>query len=237
MKCIVVCSGKGGTGKSCVAAYTGAALAAAGARTLLVELGGGESSLAVILGVKDAAFGAGDVFAGYCEPQEATVSVEGQENLFLMPSGDGQPTEDEEALRGLLEPLRTQYDYLIVDGPGIDTFPTGLCDIFLLVVTPDTLSVRAGANTARQLYARHAKEVRLVINNVPARIIPIDGAHDFDDVIDNIGARLIEVIPASPKLAYCSNNAQPLDPESLTVKVFENLAGRLRGQRRPLLIR
>ena len=237
MKCIVVCSGKGGTGKSCVAAYTGAALAAAGKQTLLVELRDGIPSLELILGVKDAAFGALDVFAGRCEPAEAIVAVERQEGLFFMPCGDGFLPEDEKTLCALLDPLRAQYDYLIVDGASLDTFPVGICDVFLLVVTPDTLSVRAGANVSRRLHSSGAREVRLVINNVPPRIIPIDGVQDFDDVIDAVGAQLIEVIPQSPKLAFCSNNAQPLDPESLTVKVFENLAARLMGRRRPLLIR
>ena len=236
MKCIVTCSGKGGTGKSCVAAYTGAALAKAGKKTLLVELGATDRSLELILDVKDAAFGAIDFFAERCDAEDAMVRVEKFPGLLFMPSGGGQPSQGEGKIQMLLEAAR-EYDFIIVDGADLSALPVKLCDVFLLVVTPDTLSVQAAAYAAGHLYKAGAKEVRLVINNVPPRIIPIKGAEDFDDVIDIVGAQLIGVIPTSQKLAYSSNNAQPLDPDSLTVKIFENLAARLMGHRRPLLIR
>ena len=237
MKCIVVCSGKGGTGKSCVAAYTGAALAGAGKRVLLVELMGNARSLEIILGIKEAAFGALDIFAGHCKVAEAILEVERIPGLFFLPAGDGPPPEDERPLRRLLNSVGENYDFVVLDSGQLSYLPVTLCNTFLLVTTPDTLSMRACAVLSRQLAHAGAKEVRLVINNIPPRIIPIDGANDFDDVIDIIGARLIALIPASPNLAYCSNNAQPLDSESLTIKEFECLAGRLLGKRIPLLIR
>jgi len=238
LKCIVFCSGKGGTGKSCVAAYTGAALANAGKKTLVAELGSNASSLEIILGVRNAAFGALDILAGRCDASEAMVEAEKFPQLMLMPSGGspGESVQGEENIRALLGTLYS-YDFVIVDGADLSCFPVGFCSTFVLVATPDTLSVQASAQLARQLYRSGARDVRLIINHVPARIIPISGAEDFDDVIDVVGAQLLGVIPASPKLAYCSNNEQPLDPESITVKVFENIAGRLMGQRRPLLIR
>lgn len=235
-----------------MAAYTGAALAANGKKTLLIELGGQARSLELILGVRESAFGMLDVFAGRCTPKEATIRVEGLPGLlFFLPAGDGAnlwdttaislggdvPGGTPEKLGQLIVSCREAFDFVVVDGADISGLPIPLVDTFLMVVTPDTLSVRAGADFARRLYRAGAREVRLVINNVPAKIIPIEGAQDFDDVIDIIGARLISVIPQSPKLAFCSNNAQPLDTQSLTVQIFENLAGRLMGKRIPLLIR
>jgi len=219
-----------------VAAYTGAALAATGKKTLLIELGGSAPALELILGVKDAVRGAADVLAGDCTAEEAIVKVEKFPNLFLMPCGNGNVDQDKEKLSALIKSL-DKYDFVIVDGAVLSSFPIRLCKIFVIVTTPDTLSVQACARTARQLHKANAKDVRLVINNVPPRIIPINGAEDFDDVIDIVGAQLIGIIPSSPKLSFCSNNEQPLDPDSLTVKIFENLAARLMGQRRLLLIR
>jgi septum formation inhibitor-activating ATPase MinD len=60
---------------------------------------------------------------------------------------------------------------------------------------------------------------------------------DFDDIIDTVGAQLIGIIPYSPILQYASNNAAPIEEGSLTLEVFENIAARLLGQRRKLLIR
>jgi len=236
LKCIVFCSGKGGTGKSCAAAYTGVALAAAGKKTLLLELGGDAPSLELILGVKDCAHGIWDIFSGRCEVSDAIVKSENYPGLFLLPSKGGTPEQNEAKLQALMKSLE-HFDFVVVDGGGGADFPVRLCSVFVIVTTPDTLSVRACAQAAQRLREANAKEVRLLINNVPPRIIPINGAEDFDDVIDIVGARLIGIIPSSPKLAFCSNNEQPLDPESLTVKIFENLAARLMGQRRLLLIR
>ena len=237
MKCIVVCSGKGGTGKSCVTAYMGAALAGAGSKTLLLEQGADARSLHLILGTPAAAYGVSDVMARFCEAGEAIIPVENIPGLYLMPAGETSATYDERQFSSLLRDLRDNYDFLLIDGVDLSSFPVAEADMFMLVLTPDTLCVRACAAAARKLFALGAGEVRLLINNVPPRIIPIDGVKDFDDIIDKTGAQLIGVIPASPKLSYCANNAKPLDPDSLTIKTFENLAGRLMGKRRPLLIR
>lgn len=236
MNCIVMCSGKGGTGKSCVAAYTGAALAGQGRKTLLMELGGDVRSLDLILGTQAAPFGIRDVLAGRCDADEATLSVDGVEGLFLMPAGSGEFPEPK-ALESLIKALRLEYDYLLIDGIDPDRFPLEAATVCLLTVTPDTLAVRSAADLCRTLYARGAPQVRLVINSVPAQIVPIEGVEDFDALIDAVGAQLIGVIPQSPRLHFCANNGTALDRDSITVKVFENIAARLAGGRRPLLIR
>ena len=237
MNCIVVASGKGGTGKSCVAAYTAMALAKEGRRTIIIEMGAEPRALDLILGTAGAPFGLHDVLAGECDYHAAALPVEGAPGLEFMGPGDLTVPFSADKMASLLHALRLVYDYIVVDGADIRDFPIKSATTFLMVVTPDTLCARASSDAVRRLYGLGAKEVRLVINNVPTRIIPIDGAEDFDDLIDMVGAQLIAVIPASPKLQFCSNNARQLDPDSLTVKVFESLAGRLMGQRRPLLIR
>ena len=50
-QCIMVCSGKGGTGKSTVSVLLGACLARLGRKTLLVELDSGLRSVDIIAGV------------------------------------------------------------------------------------------------------------------------------------------------------------------------------------------
>ncbi|MDR2908319.1 MAG: P-loop NTPase [Oscillospiraceae bacterium] len=237
MNCIVTVSGKGGTGKSCVAAYTAAALAKEGRKTLIVEMGADSRSLDLILGASGAPFGIHDALAGRCTLFDATVKVEGAYGLEYMGAGDITEPPDTARMAEAIRTLKLDYDFVIVDGADLASFPVSCANIFLMVVTPDTLCMRASSDLARRLRGAGAREIRLVINSVPARIIPIEGAEDFDDLIDRTGAQLIAVIPQSPRLRYCANNSKELDPESLTVKVFDNLAGRLMGQRRHLLIR
>lgn len=239
MNLIAVTSGKGGTGKSCVAAYVGVALSEAGRTTLLLEQGVEPKSLDVILAAQtEPECDLEEVVEGRQMATRAVVSSTITDNLFLIPSGIGpyKPQSSDKFI-ALLKDLRMEYDYIILDGVDFDILPPSLFDMILLVTTPDTLSVRACRNKARDLFVAGADKVRLVINNVPSQVLPIHGVYDFDDLINVIGAQLIAVIPQSPKLQFCSNNAQPLDEESITIQVFDNLAARIRGQQRPLLIR
>lgn len=239
MKLIPVCSGKGGVGKSCVCAYTAAAMAALGKKTLLIDLGGTSGSLATILGAQDAVvFNVGDVLSGECEPEKAILSVEGHGGLYLLPAGlppDGAMAADNMA--GVIKKVQNDYEFIFLDNPDFLTLPPSLLSTVLLVITPDTLSLKAAAQKNLELCAAGAPGARLVINNVPARVIPMKSFRNFDDLIDLIGAQLIAVIPSSQKLYHSANNGLPLSRESLTVQVFECLAARLLGKQAPLLVR
>lgn len=240
MNLVAITSGKGGTGKSCVAAYTGIALALSNKKTLLVEMGADVRSLDIITASQTrAVFDVADVLEGHCDPEKAIVEATlGEGNLSLLTAPLRPYCRPEpEAVRHMLRLFRQKYDYILIDGVDFSASPPDLFDAILMVTTPDLLSLRACQARARELYSAGAEAIRLVINNVPSLIQPISGVDDFDDIINQIGAQLIAVIPHSPKLHYSANNSAELDEESMTIQVFDNLAARLRGQSRPLLIR
>jgi septum formation inhibitor-activating ATPase MinD len=239
VKTIAITSGKGGVGKSCVAGYMGAALARAGKKTLLLELGADARSLDVILPLSETAlFHSGDLLSDRCSAEDAIAPVSGCDNLFVIPCALGRrQSVDEIGFRALLGALPEDFDFLLVDGLDAHCFPFSLADMVVQVVTPDSLCIRAAATATRLLRERGIGNIRLIINQVPANPIPIKGAEDFDDVIDQVGARLLAVIPHSPKLTYSSNNAAPLPEDSLTPRIFDRLAQRLLGAHAPLLVR
>ncbi len=73
-QCIMVCSGKGGTGKSTVSVLLGACLARLGRKTLLVELDSGLRSVDIIAGVYGrTVYDIEDVLCGRCEGAKAVV--------------------------------------------------------------------------------------------------------------------------------------------------------------------
>lgn len=239
MKLVPVCSGKGGTGKSCVAAYTAISLAKMKKKVLLIDAGTAPGSLDVILGLQDSAvYNLGDVLSGVCETQKAILKHPEFSTLFLLPSGLGTAdSAGKTGLSGLLRTIKDDYDFVLIDSAELGGFDMKSASTVLIVVTPDALSVRSAAQKCRELYAAGAKNVRLVINNVPARVVPMKSFRDFDEIIDQTGAQLIAVIPASQRLHHSANNGLALPAESLTVQVFHRLAGRLRGKFEPLLIR
>ena len=238
MNIFAVASGKGGVGKSCVAAYTAAALTAMGKRVLLIEPGFGFRALDLILGVQDdVLFDLSDVLQVRCDIQKAIIKIPHWKGLFLLP---GPPAPllnlmERGQLEWLLELLSKEYDALIVDDVDFRHVSVDVFNTIMQVVTPDSLTVRAVA--MHNIALTCPEQARLIINNVPARILPMHNIRDFDDIIDMVGARLIGVIPHSPSLQYSANNAIPLNDGSLTLDVFNNIAARLMGQNRKLLVR
>lgn len=237
---VAMTSGKGGTGKSCVAAYTGAAFAKEGKKVILIEMGADARSLDLILGAQnDILFDFSDVVQSRCDVKKAVVQTAYDKNLYLLP-GSPLPFSykvDISWYRSLLDYVSGVFDIVILDGVDFHSFPPELTDTILMVISPESLAIRSSAMQARGLYGVGADNLRLVINNVSPQVMPMYGARDFDDIIDTIGAQLIAVIPESPILQYSSNNAQQLDKSSLTVKVFDNLAQRLSGEHPVLLVK
>lgn len=239
MKIVAITAGKGGTGKSCVTAYTGLALAQAGKRVLLIEMGADAPALDIIVGTADPMlFHMGDLLSGGCEMEAAMADTKFKRLSLLSFGAQGwQRPVDGDSFSHLLRLLPPDLDFVLLDGADFSVFPASIPSCILNVTTPDTLSVRAAAFQTKRLAADGAAHIRLVINNVPAQILPMAGIDDFDDIIDTVGAQLIAVIPASPKLAYTSNNTKPLAEGSLLPQIFERLAARLTGKNAPLLIR
>lgn len=236
---MAVTSGKGGTGKSCVAAYTGVAFAKTGKRTVIVEMGATARSADLILGTSnDVLFDFSDIASGKIDIKKTVVKTS-YEELFLI-SGPIVPMQvmlDLSWYVSFFKTLKEVFDVIILDGVDFRIFPTVLAETILLVVTPESLAIRAAAMHSRALYDAGATNIKLVINDVSAQVMPMYGARDFDDVIDIIGAQLIAVIPESPILKYSSNNAQKVDAGSLTIQIFDNLAQRLMGEHPPLLVK
>ena len=82
----VVTSGKGGVGKSTVAAGVGAALARRRRRVLLIDGDAGLSCLDLMLGVaEEKVFDIADVICGAAAPAQAIYQCPWQEGLFLLP--------------------------------------------------------------------------------------------------------------------------------------------------------
>jgi septum site-determining protein MinD len=178
-----------------------------------------------------------DVLSGACDAETATLRLKAYENLSLIPAGFSPGAVKKKGLAELLAELKNDYDYIVIDSASPELPGQFKTACALLVTTPDTLSMRAAAQKCRELYDGGANNVRLVVNNVPARVSPMTSYSDFDDLIDQIGAQLIAVVPQSQKLHHSANNGLPLNRESIIPEVFSRIAERIRGKHSPLLIR
>jgi flagellar biosynthesis protein FlhG len=141
---VVIASGKGGVGKSTLAANLSVALGQRGARVLLVDADFAQASLDLLLGLHPR-HDLQHVFAGEKTLEE--IAVHGPRGVTLIPAASGAPEladlDDvrlEFLLRGLTQ-LESDADLVVIDtASGISRAVTSLClaaDLILLVTTPE----------------------------------------------------------------------------------------------------
>ena len=238
-KVVAIASGKGGTGKSTVAAFLGRALAEQGKSTLLVEADFGLRTLDLILGVSEkTVFDCFDVLEERCRISEAAVPV-GNMGLWLLPgANDPDFSPKAERWNRFLELCRCCYDFTLVDlSGGLSSLVRQSCaaaDLTLAVVTPDRVAVRDCAQLSRVLLEAGADRQKLIINRVSPKL---KGAiQDLDDVIDGAGIGLLGVVPLADEVTFAAAGGTPLAAGQAKL-AFGNIAARLCGGERPLCIR
>ena len=141
---VVIASGKGGVGKSTLAANLSVALGQKGARVLLVDADFAQASLDLLLGLHPR-HDLSHVFAGEKSLEE--IVVQGPRGVTLVPAASGAPDladlDDvrlEFLLRGLTQ-LEKDVDLMVIDtASGVSRAVTSLClaaDLALVVTTPE----------------------------------------------------------------------------------------------------
>ena len=115
---IAVVSGKGGTGKTSLAAHVGLHLAALGNLVLCLDCDMGLRNLDLALGMSDrAVMDFTDVVEGRCTLREAAAAHPVQKNLFLLTAPSLIRTVDRAAFARLTDEIRRRFDYCLVDAP------------------------------------------------------------------------------------------------------------------------
>ena len=241
-QCIMLCSGKGGTGKSTVSVLLGAALAQLGRKVLLVELDSGLRSVDIIAGVYGrTVYDIEDVLCGRCEGAKAIVPSPLYPGLSVISAPYEGGTVEAAPLGRLLTAMRPYFDFLLLDtaaGMGAPfTAAAAVADTALLVLTPDPVALRDGKIVADRLLhdRRPQNTVRLVMNRVTRESFGKGPAvADLDECIDTVGAQLLAVIPESAALQQCGARGAVPPPQDPAVAAGQAMARRLCGQRVPL---
>lgn len=241
-QCIMVCSGKGGTGKSTVSVLLGACLARLGRKVLLIELDSGLRSVDIIAGVYGrTVYDIEDVLCGRCEGAKAVVPSPLYPGLSVISAPYEGGAVEAAPLGRLLVAMRPYFDYVILDtaaGMGAPfTAAAAVADKALLVLTPDAVALRDGKIVADRLLAgtRPQSAVRLVMNRVRRESFGKNASvADLDECIDTVGAQLLAVIPESRTLQLAGANGTIPPAGDPAVIAAQAMAKRLCGQRIPL---
>jgi len=169
---IAITSGKGGVGKTFVAANLAAALARRGLRVLVLDADLGLANLDVVLNLYPK-LTLHDVFTGKCGLDDAIVKAPGGFSVLLAGSGMVEysrltPEVREDFLR-LMGQVVPRYSVVLLDtGAGISDvvlFTLSLASDILLVATPEPTSLTDAYATIKVLATQQQRQlVRLIVN-------------------------------------------------------------------------
>lgn len=236
----VFTSGKGGVGKSTLAAGIGCALAEKGQKVLIIDGDAGMGSLDIILGVaQKKVFDLADVFEGKCEPFRAIYRSPVYRGVSMIPAARTlDKLASQRDMRRMCHGYARHYDQVIIDcpagiGPGF-TSACGAADRALVITTPDLVGSRDAAMVGEML--RHGGvSARLIINRLRATPIIRGKSPDIDDIVDTVNIRLLGVVPEDEILSVSAANGLPLAGNRPAVEAYRNIARRLIGETVPLM--
>ena len=175
-----VTSGKGGVGKTFIAANLAAALARQGQRVLVLDADLGLANLDVVLNLFPK-ITLHAVFSGKAQLDEAVLPAPGGFSVLLAGSGmveySRMTPEVRDQLLEVIDTVAPRYDHVILDtGAGISDvvlYAVSLADDVLVVVTPEPTSMTDAYATIKVLATQQGRQlVRLVVNQA---VRPGDG--------------------------------------------------------------
>ncbi|MBQ9728512.1 MAG: septum site-determining protein MinD [Clostridia bacterium] len=168
---IVVTSGKGGVGKTTVAAYLSAQLAKRGQRVILCDADFGLNNVDVVTGVENlVVYDVVDVIEGRCRAKQALVRHPQYGNLYVLTSSHAAPERyvSPQALKVVLDSFAPQFDYIFVDCPaGIEEGfhrAVATADEAIVVTTPRISAIRDADKVITLLKSYELNSVSAVVN-------------------------------------------------------------------------
>lgn len=235
-KRFLVCSGKGGVGKSTLTVCLARALCARGKRVLLVDCDAGLRTLDLLTGLgAGAVYSWQDVLNDACTLSDAMLFDESGRLALLIPGNRANERFDGEAFSALLGEACKDFDFCFLDaGAGIGEalfLFARASHSALLVATPDRISARAARQTAQMLEASVPTcELRLLLNRYLPERVRYGDALSADVMIDETGVQLLGAIPEDSQLQKLGSGEMPT---AKTAAAFDRVARRLLGEHIP----
>ena len=236
-RAIVVTSGKGGVGKTTTTANLGVALAARGARVVLIDADVGLRNLDLVLGLESRVrHHLLDVLEAKVELDDALIRDKRVETLFLLAAAQNREKDDvdTDGMRALVERLRESYDYVIIDSPaGIELgFKNAVvaADEAIVVCTPEVAAVRDVDRVVGLLGNRVS--VQLIVNRLRPALVRKGKMLSVDDVNTILRLPLLGVLGDEPEVIVATNRGEPLalDAASPTGTAYRAIAARIAGE-------
>lgn len=183
---IVVASGKGGVGKTTIAANLAVAFAWYGKSTAVLDADVVMANLEIILGLKNPPVALIDVLRGRLELRD--VMYEGPEGVKIIPAGitlDGFNEENMEMLKASLREIPREIELFVIDAPaGRDAaMVMDEGQEVLIVTTPQVSSVSDALKMKLLAERMGAKPIGAVMNMVEGKKRELS-IHEVENTLD-----------------------------------------------------
>lgn len=241
---IVIASGKGGTGKTTVCSCLAVALASKNKKVLVIDTDSGMRGTDMYLGIQGKlVYDISDIVSGECETEDAICKVDDVKDFDAIAA----PLKADDEISPLLmkrfvEKIRRKYDYVIIDSPagmgsGFEAAAKA-ADRAIIVINPEPISIRGGQNICSALERLNIDDIRLIINRFDReRFETLKYYNDLDEVIDEVGVRLIGLIPEDVSIVSLSQRGALVRGYSQTKIIFDSIAKRVEGYDIPLAVK
>ncbi|MBV8639705.1 MAG: septum site-determining protein MinD [Candidatus Eremiobacteraeota bacterium] len=236
-RAIVVTSGKGGVGKTTTTANLGTALAARGARVVLVDADVGLRNLDIVLGLESRVkYHVLDVLEEKVSIDDALVADKRVETLSLLAAAQTREKDevDTEKMRALIQMLRERFDYVLIDCPagieqGFQNAVVG-AEEAIVVCTPEVSAVRDVDRVVGLLGNRFKPQ--LIINRLRPQLVKKGKMLSVEDVNGILHLPLLGVIADEPEIIVTTNKGEPLAlrRDGATASAYHAIAARVAGE-------
>lgn len=214
---ILFASGKGGVGKTVIAANVGAALAASGFSVLLVDMNLGLRSLDICLGLENKAiYNFNDAINGHCMISKAMIRDRRFEKLYFIAAP--QTAEKLDVKKGAIyqffKKLDGIFDYILIDAASgiennLELAAASNPDKAVVVTTPEYAAVRDAELLCRWLENKHIYDKRLIINKIKRKIHEKDIVLKSREIVDILRLPITGQIPYDLDIHIAANLGIP----------------------------
>jgi septum site-determining protein MinD len=242
-KSFLVTSGKGGTGKTTVAAGLSVCLAALGRQVVCVDADVGLRNLDLVLGLTDhTALDFQDVLTGTASLREALCPHPLVPGLFFLPAPvtvRGGRLE-QAAFNEMIHVLQDVCDYCFVDcAAGLSagfSLVAASCDHALVISALELPALRDAARTIEALERHRSPKTWLVVNRLRPKTVDRPGGINVDDAMDLVGLPLLGLIPEDVAVmdAVAQGLPLPLLGRTGAGQAMHDMALRLEGHAAPV---